>query len=100
MAYSAVPLRTGSTVEGVAVVFRDVSEPGSSPNVIRVLIVDSDRTTTESFQALLDRHEGIDVVGVATTSASAVEAAERLQPDVVLVNVELPDARRAARRPG
>lgn len=91
VAYSAVPLRSGSRVEGVAVVFRDVSEPGSSPNIIRVLIVDSDRTTTSSFQALLDRHEGIEVVGVATTSALAVEEATRLRPDVVLVTAELPD---------
>ncbi len=91
VAYSALPLRTGATAEGVVVVFRDVSEPGASPNVIHVLIADSDRPTTESFQALLDRHEGIDVVGVATTSASALEATERLRPDVVLVNVELPD---------
>jgi len=91
VAYSSVPLRTGSTVEGVAVVFRDVSEPGSSPNVIRVLLVDNDTRATASFQALLDRHEGIEVVAVATTSASAVECAGRLKPDVVLVNVELPD---------
>ena len=91
VAYSAVPLRTGSVVEGVAVVFRDVSEPGASPNVIRVILADSDRNATASFRALLDRHEGIDVVAVATTSASAVESAERLKPDVVLVNVELPD---------
>jgi len=91
VAYSSVPLRTGPTAEGVAVVFRDVSEPGSSPNLIRVLIVDSDRNATASFQALLDRHEGIDVVEVATTSASAIETARRLKPDVVLVNLDLPD---------
>ena len=91
VAYSSVPLRTGTTVEGVVVVFRDVSEPGSSPNLIRVLIVDSDRIASASFQALLDRHEGIDVVAVATTSASAVASAERLTPDVVLVNLDLPD---------
>jgi PAS domain S-box-containing protein len=91
VAYSAVPLRIASRVEGVAVVFRDVSEPGSSPNVIRVLIVDSDRTTTASFTALLDRHEGIEVVGVATTSALAVDGARRLRPDVALVRAELPD---------
>jgi DNA-binding NarL/FixJ family response regulator len=91
VAYSAVPLRIGSTAEGVAVVFRDVSEPGASPNVIRVIIADSDRNATASFRVLLDRHEGIDVVAVATTSASAVESAERLKPDVMLVNVELPD---------
>ncbi|MDQ3640419.1 MAG: PAS domain S-box protein, partial [Actinomycetota bacterium] len=91
VAYSSAPLRTGSTVEGVAVVFRDVSQPGCSPNVIRVVIIDSDSTTTESFRALLDQHEGIDVVGVATTAASAMEAAVRLRPDVVLINVDLPD---------
>jgi len=91
VAYSAVPLRTGSRVEGVAVVFRDVSEPGSSPNVIRVLIVDSDRATTASFQALLDRHEGIEVIGVARTSALAVDFVRRLRPDVALVTAELPD---------
>ena len=91
VAYSAVPLRVGSTAEGVAVVFRDVSDPGASPNVIRVILADSDRTATASFRALLDRHEGIDVVAVATTSASAVESAERLKPDVVLVSVELAD---------
>jgi PAS domain S-box-containing protein len=91
VAYSAVPLRVGSTAEGAAVVFRDVSEPGASPNVIRVILADSDRNATASFRALLDRHEGIDVVGVATTSASAVESAERLKPDAVLVSADLPD---------
>lgn len=91
VAYSAVPLRIGSTVEAVAVVFRDVSEPGASPNVIRVLLADTDRNATSSFRALLDRHEGIDVVAVATTSDSALEGAERLKPDVVLVDVGLPD---------
>ncbi|MEA2828963.1 MAG: two-component system, cell cycle sensor histidine kinase and response regulator CckA [Actinomycetota bacterium] len=91
VAYSAVPLRTLSRVEGVAVVFRDVSEPGSSPNVIRVLIVDTDRATRASFQALLDRHEGIEVIGVAGTSTLAVDCVRRLRPDVALVTAELPD---------
>ncbi|MEA2902068.1 MAG: two-component system, cell cycle sensor histidine kinase and response regulator CckA [Actinomycetota bacterium] len=91
VAYSAVPLRTGSRVEGVAVVFRDISEPGSSPNMIRVLIVDTDRATTASFQALLDRHEGIEVIGVARTSALAVDCVRRLRPDVALVTADLPD---------
>ena len=98
VAYSAVPLRVGSTVEGVAVVFRDISEPGASPNVIRVLIADSDRNATTSFQALLDRHEGIFVVAVATTSASALAGAERLKPDVMLVAAELPTSTARRRR--
>jgi PAS domain S-box-containing protein len=91
VAYSAVPLRAGTSVEGVAVVFRDLSEPGCSPTVIRVLIVDNDNSATQSFQALLDCHEGIDVVGVATTSAAAAASVSRLKPDVVLVDAILPD---------
>lgn len=91
VAYSSVPLHTAVAGEGVAVLFRDVSASGRSPNVIRVLIVDSDRTTLVSFQALLDRHDGIEVVSTATTSASALEQAKRLSPDVVLVNLGLPD---------
>jgi DNA-binding NarL/FixJ family response regulator len=91
VAYSAVPLRIGSSVEGVAVVFRDISEPGASPNVIRVLIADSDRNATTSCQALLDWHEGIVVVAVERTSASALAGAVRLKPDVMLVDAELPE---------
>ena len=91
VACSAVALRTGSADAGLAVVFRDVSPSGRSPNVIRVLIADIDKTATRSFQALLDHHEGIEVVAVSSTSASAVREAQRLDPDVVLVNSELPD---------
>jgi len=75
----------------VAVIFRDVSPPGRTPIVIGVLIADTDKTARRSFQALLDRHEGIDVVAVSSTAASAAEEAERLRPDVVLVNFDLPD---------
>jgi PAS domain S-box-containing protein len=92
VAYSAVPLRIGAAVEGVVVVFRDVSAPGSSPNVIRVLIVDADGTAARSFTALLDRHEGIEVVGAFSTSDAALAAVERLRPAVVLVNFELAES--------
>jgi len=88
--YSAVSLHTGPGV-GQAVIFRDVSAPGRSPNVIRVLIADGDKTAVGSFRALLDRHDGIEVVAVSSTSAAAVAEARRLRPDVVLVNSDLPD---------
>ena len=91
VAYSSVPLHRGSSVEGVAVIFRDISEPGASPNLINVLIADSDKATTRSFQALLDRHEGIEVTMVSTTSDGAVDAATRLSPDVALVAFDLPE---------
>ncbi len=91
VAYSTAPFHIGPSLDGFVVVFRDVSEPGSSPNVIRVLIVDPDTTATHSFQALLERHDGIEVLGTATTSARALRLAEELRPAVVLVNLDLPD---------
>jgi DNA-binding NarL/FixJ family response regulator len=72
-------------------VFCDLRAAGPSPTVIRVLIAGGDETTTRPFRALLDRHDDIEVVAVATTSSSAVEATERLGPDVVLVDDELAD---------
>ena len=45
-----------------------------------------------SFKALLDHHEGVQVVGVASDSAAALANAERLSPDVVLVNLEFSDS--------
>ena len=91
VAYSTAPFHIGPSVEGFVVVFRDVSQPGSSPNVIRVLIVDPDTTATHSFNALLERHDGIEVVGTATTSDSALRLVNELRPAVVLVNLDLPD---------
>ena len=91
VAYSTGPLYIGPSLESFVIVFRDVSEPGSSPNVIRVLIVDPDTTATHSFKTLLERHDGIEVVGTATTSASALRLVDELRPAVVLVNLDLPD---------
>jgi len=57
---------------------------------VSVLIVD-DHSPFRSFaRALLDA-EGFDVVGEAEDGASAVEATMRLRPDVVLLDIQLPD---------
>jgi DNA-binding NarL/FixJ family response regulator len=54
-----------------------------------VLIVD-DPTFRATAHALLEA-EGFDVVGEAEDGAGALEAAKRLRPDVVLLDVQLPD---------
>jgi DNA-binding NarL/FixJ family response regulator len=54
----------------------------------RVLIVDDNRLFLEAARSLLQR-EGLSVVGVAATSAEALEHAEELQPEVVLVDIML-----------
>jgi DNA-binding NarL/FixJ family response regulator len=58
--------------------------------VTTVLIVDDHPSFRSSAHALLEA-EGFEVVGEAEDGASALEAAERLHPDVVLLDVQLPD---------
>jgi DNA-binding NarL/FixJ family response regulator len=69
-------------------------EPGASvcddENVTTVLIVDDHPSFRASARALLES-EGFEVVGEASDGRGALEAAERLRPDVVLLDVQLPD---------
>jgi CheY-like chemotaxis protein len=55
-----------------------------------VLIVDDHDDFRASASALLEA-EGFAVVGETADGAAAVEAVERLRPDVVLLDVQLPD---------
>jgi len=58
--------------------------------MLRVLIVDDHEGFRRMARALLEAG-GYDVVGEAGDGASAVAAAERLRPGLVLVDVHLPD---------
>jgi DNA-binding NarL/FixJ family response regulator len=57
---------------------------------VRVLIVDDHAGFRAHARRLLEC-EGYDVVGEASDSAAAVEAAHELQPELVLVDIYLPD---------
>ena len=56
-----------------------------------VLIVDDHPSFRATARALLEA-EGFDVVGEARDGREGVELATRLHPDVVLLDVQLPDA--------
>jgi DNA-binding NarL/FixJ family response regulator len=56
----------------------------------RVLIVDDHESFRSSARLLLEA-EGYEVVGEAETGASALAAAAELRPDVILLDVHLPD---------
>ena len=55
-----------------------------------VLIVDDHPTFRASARLLLEA-EGFDVVGEADSGRSAIEKSEQLAPDLVLLDVQLPD---------
>ena len=55
-----------------------------------VLIVD-DHSTFRSFARDLLESEGFDVIGEAENGTSAIEAATSIRPDLVLLDVQLPD---------
>jgi len=57
---------------------------------LRCLIVD-DNTDFLRVVSMLLAGEGIEVVGVATSSAAALTRVDELQPDVVLVDIKLGD---------
>jgi DNA-binding NarL/FixJ family response regulator len=58
--------------------------------VTTVLIVDDHPSFRSSAHALLEA-EGFEIVGEAEDGESAIEAAGRLHPDIVLLDVQLPD---------
>jgi two-component system response regulator DevR len=58
---------------------------------LKVMIVDDHEVVREGLRALLNRRPGMTVVGEAGTVAAAIETAARTQPNVVVMDVRLPD---------
>ncbi|MYY82298.1 MULTISPECIES: response regulator transcription factor [unclassified Streptomyces] len=60
-------------------------------NGIRVVLADDERMVRTALRAILSAERGIDVVGEATTGAEAVSVVRDLKPDVVLMDVRMPE---------
>jgi DNA-binding NarL/FixJ family response regulator len=58
---------------------------------IRVLVVDDDVPTRIGLRAIFAPEPDIDVVGEATSGTQACALVESLEPDIVLMDVQLPD---------
>ena len=58
---------------------------------LRLLVVDDHEVVRPGLVALLDRREGFRVVAEAGTVAEAIDQAKRFEPDIVVMDVRLPD---------
>ena len=69
-------------------------------SVVRVLIADDQALVRAGFKMILDAEDDLDVVGEAADGSEAVEKARRLKPDVVLMDIRMPqvDGIEATRR--
>jgi two-component system, NarL family, invasion response regulator UvrY len=57
---------------------------------IRVLLVDDHAVVREGYRRLLERDEGLTVVGEAAAMAEALTLDAQLQPDVIVLDIALP----------
>ncbi len=64
--------------------------PGGE-NKIRVLIADDVAETRENIRKLLQFEKDLEVIGAANSGRQAVEQARSLKPDVVLMDINMPD---------
>jgi len=58
---------------------------------VRVMLCDDHEVVREGLRTLVSRQEGMAVVGEASSVKEAIEAATRSRPDVIIMDVRLPD---------
>lgn len=63
----------------------------SASGPVRVLVVDDDFMVADVHRRLVEREVGFVVVGVAHSGADALQLLESLKPDLVLLDIYLPD---------
>jgi DNA-binding NarL/FixJ family response regulator len=58
--------------------------------MIRVLLVDDQKMVRETLKVSLEMEADIEIVGTANNGIAAIEQVEILQPDIVIMNMEMP----------
>lgn len=61
-----------------------------SPEKISILIADDQELVRSGYRAILDTYPDLEVIGVATDGDEAVQMAQSLKPDVVLMDIRMP----------
>jgi DNA-binding NarL/FixJ family response regulator len=58
--------------------------------MIRVMLVDDEQLVRSGFRMILEFEDDITVVGEAADGRAAIELAERAQPDIILMDIQMP----------
>jgi DNA-binding NarL/FixJ family response regulator/uncharacterized protein involved in exopolysaccharide biosynthesis len=64
--------------------------PHKDKNMIRILLVDDQKSIRESLKMILESAPDLQVVGTASDGHTAIEQVDYLKPDVVLIDMEMP----------
>jgi len=68
-----------------------VNQPdGSAAAPVRVLLADDDESFVESLRPLIEQQPALTVAGVAGNGLDAIELADRLDPDAVVIDLHMP----------
>jgi DNA-binding NarL/FixJ family response regulator len=69
---------------------RTMSFGQGAPGPIRIVVADDDQLFAEMVRRQLGSREEVEIVGIAANGEEAVELAEELEPDLVLMDVSMP----------
>ncbi len=67
-----------------------MTRPASPPRAVRVLLVDDSATSRAHLSAILEDAAGIQIVGQASDGEEGLQQALRLQPDVIVLDLQMP----------
>lgn len=75
---------------------QSISNNGAKPDLkqqqkIRVLLVDDQNFARQRLKAMLESESDLEIVGMADGGSTAIEQVKKLQSDVVLMDLEMPD---------
>lgn len=62
-----------------------------SEDIIQILVVDDHELVRKSIVAMLSREPDMEVVGTAVNGREAIQSAQTLSPDVIIMDVSMPE---------